>query len=255
MKIKPFDAGNWFPINNAVFDEIMPTLSPSAWKVLCVVIRATWGWKLEDGTRKTEDYISYSQFLKRSGISSPHTIASAIQECLDMRYLIRRESSMRRVTGISATTYFYSLNVEYELEIAAKNAVAPAAKNAVAPAAKNAVAPAAKNAVAPAAKNAVTKRNKQTNDDGIVDLLLQHNIIESVAREIADSGCTPDLVNGWLTYIEEQTQLTNPTAFLVSRLRLGERPPVVVQNDVKENEAEKRHRRYAGGKYADLIQS
>lgn len=41
-KIKPFDAGSWFPIHNAVFDVIMPRLSPDGWKVLCVAIRQTW---------------------------------------------------------------------------------------------------------------------------------------------------------------------------------------------------------------------
>ena len=45
--IKPFDAGSWFPIHNAVFDVIMPRLSPNGCKVLCVAIRQTWnlrGW-------------------------------------------------------------------------------------------------------------------------------------------------------------------------------------------------------------------
>ena len=42
--IRPFDGGGWFSVHNAVFDVIMPRLSPTAWRVLCVVLRQTWGW-------------------------------------------------------------------------------------------------------------------------------------------------------------------------------------------------------------------
>jgi hypothetical protein len=42
MTIKPFaDQGNFTAIHNYVFDVIMPSLPPNAWKVLCFVIRKT----------------------------------------------------------------------------------------------------------------------------------------------------------------------------------------------------------------------
>ena len=64
--IKPFEGG-WFPIHNAVFDVIMPSLSPNGWKILCVAIRQTLGWRAKgDPTglmRREWDRISYSQFM------------------------------------------------------------------------------------------------------------------------------------------------------------------------------------------------
>ncbi len=60
------------PVPNTVFDELMPTLSPSELKVLLVVLRKTFGW--EDKTsptgRKQRDWISNSQLEKHTGLSA-----------------------------------------------------------------------------------------------------------------------------------------------------------------------------------------
>jgi len=115
--IKPFDAGGWFPIHNAVFDVIMPELSPNAWKVLCVAIRQTWGWMADTNgdpkERRKSDEISYSQFQEKTGIGGRSTLSRAIQECLDKRYLLRVQVGKHPGTG--KAIYAYSLNTEYEI--------------------------------------------------------------------------------------------------------------------------------------------
>ncbi|MEA3376950.1 MAG: hypothetical protein U9R72_12220, partial [Chloroflexota bacterium] len=117
-KIKPFDAGSWFPIHNAVFDVVMPRLSPNGWKVLCVAIRQTWGW-VADGKdpqeRKRADRISYSQFREKAGIGSYSTVARALEECLEAGYLERHKVAEHPGTGKPIFTY--ELNTDYELEV------------------------------------------------------------------------------------------------------------------------------------------
>ena len=114
--IKPFDAGGWFPIHNAVFDVIMPRLSPNGWKILCVAIRQTWGWVADsDGdprNRREWDRVSYSQFNAKSGIKSRSTVARALKECLESGYLLRHQVGMER--GMPA--YAYALNRDFEVE-------------------------------------------------------------------------------------------------------------------------------------------
>jgi hypothetical protein len=120
--VRPFDAGNWFPVHNAIFDVIMPSLSPNGWKVLCVAIRQTWGWRDPDSNdprvRKKWDHIPYSQFLEKTGIGSRATLSRALDECIDRGYLIRRQpldedGEPRTVRG--QPYYEYALNQDYEL--------------------------------------------------------------------------------------------------------------------------------------------
>ena len=114
--IKPFDAGGWFPIHNAVFDVIMPRLSPNGWKILCVAIRQTWGWVADsDGDprdRREWDRVSYSQFKAKSGIKNRSTVARALKECLDSGYLLRHQVGVER--GMPA--YAYALNRDFEVD-------------------------------------------------------------------------------------------------------------------------------------------
>ena len=114
--IRPFDAGGWFAIHNYVFDVIMPTLSPNGWKVLCVAIRQTWGWRAKDDpsglTRRKWDRISYSQFMEKTGIGGRSTVSRALQECLDAGYLLRFQEGTER----GKPRYFYALNRDYEAE-------------------------------------------------------------------------------------------------------------------------------------------
>ena len=132
--IHPFNAGYWFPIPNAVFDVIMPRLSSAAFKVLCVIIRQTWGWVADsdgDGRkRKRWDTISYSQLLAKTGLRSYESVARALRECLGSGYIIRRQAGRHKGTG--KPLYAYALNVDLESRIStATETVVETTKEAV----------------------------------------------------------------------------------------------------------------------------
>lgn len=61
--------------------------SGNEWKILWVVLRKTWGWK------KKEDYISLSQFEKRTGMSRP-SVKEAIDKLVGKRVLVVNKDKM-----------------------------------------------------------------------------------------------------------------------------------------------------------------
>lgn len=103
-------------VQNVVFDHIMPTLSPTAWKVLCVAIRQTWGgFDLTSPTEAGEEVqVSYSEFIEKTGVKGQGTIADAIKECVDAGYLLRHQVGKDEQSG--KPLYVYYLNTEFELE-------------------------------------------------------------------------------------------------------------------------------------------
>ncbi len=230
-KIKPFDAGSWFPIHNAVFDVIMPRLSPNGWKVLCVAIRQTWGW-VADGTdpqqRKQSDRISYSQFKDKTGIGSYSTISRALDECLDAGYMKRHKVGEHPGTG--KPTFAYELNTDYELPVES-----PTTETVVeGPTTETVVAAATETVVAPATETVVTKQRKQKkqSDGGghtkeqeqAVELLSDFGVSQAVATRLA-AQCSLEDVRSWLAYAKAADGLQDPVAFVVARLRDGEAPP------------------------------
>ena len=242
--IKPFDAGGWFPIHNAVFDVIMPRLSPNGWKVLCVAIRQTWGW-VADGKdpkqRKQSDRISYSQFKDKAGIGSYSTVARALEECLDAGYLNRHQVSEH--PGTKKPIFSYELNTAYELEVESattETVVEPSTTETVAGATTETVVEATTETV-------VTKQRKQTkqNDGGghtkeqqqVVALLSGFGVSRAVAKRLATQR-SPEEVEGWLAYAERANGLQDPVAFVVARLRDGETSP----GDGKDTERDDRRR-------------
>jgi len=59
---------NSTPFPNYLIDEVMPTLKDTEWRVLCVIVRQTMGWKTpQSGQRKTRDWLSQSQLQARTG--------------------------------------------------------------------------------------------------------------------------------------------------------------------------------------------
>jgi len=74
---------------NWLMDTAMPMLPHSAFKVLAVVHRQTWGWTDGNGGRKWRDIISHSQFVRKTGLNK-NTVTSAVQQLLDFG-LIDRE--------------------------------------------------------------------------------------------------------------------------------------------------------------------
>lgn len=112
-RIKPFAKPGYTMVNNAILDHIMPQLSGSGWKILCVAIRQTIGWEDEESPtgRKLTDRISYSQFQEKSGIKGRSTVSRAIKECLGKQYLKRHPSTDHQ------QSFDYSLNRDFEMEI------------------------------------------------------------------------------------------------------------------------------------------
>lgn len=80
-------------------------MKPSEWMVLSFIIRKTKGW------HKEHDAISYSQFIKGTGISSNSTI----KKCLDS--LIEKGLVILGTTGHKADAHHYMLNKDYSFSI------------------------------------------------------------------------------------------------------------------------------------------
>jgi hypothetical protein len=109
--IKPFARPGFTMFNNYILDHIMPDLSASSWKVLCVAIRQTIGWQDEEAEsgRREMEVISYSRFRQMTGIGSDQTVARAIKECVDKGYMLRVPGEGQEIS--------YGLNMDYEIEI------------------------------------------------------------------------------------------------------------------------------------------
>ena len=103
---KPFERqGNFTQVDNDLLDHIMPTLTPSEWMVLSFIIRKTKGW------HKDHDGISYSQFIKGTGINSNTTI----KKCLDS--LSSKNMVLVGMTGNRADPHHYMLNRDYSFGV------------------------------------------------------------------------------------------------------------------------------------------
>jgi hypothetical protein len=109
--IKPFARPGFTMFNNYILDHIMPDLSANSWKVLCVAIRQTIGWRDEEAEsgRREMEVISYSQFRQMTGIGSDQTVARAIKECVDKGYMLRVPGEGQEIS--------YGLNMDYEIEV------------------------------------------------------------------------------------------------------------------------------------------
>ena len=73
------------PFPNHLLDTVMPTLSDTEWRVLCVIVRATRGWEAENGQRKQADWLTQSQLKARTGRASAaisHAIDGLVQKNL-----------------------------------------------------------------------------------------------------------------------------------------------------------------------------
>lgn len=113
---KPFSPQSHFTVfSNYVLDEIMPTLKPTHWQVLCFVIRKTLGWQ------KAEDTISYSQIIKGTAISSRATISAALQDLADKRYITVVAEGDGKINTIR-------LNTNFEVPTSSKNEPVPVQK-------------------------------------------------------------------------------------------------------------------------------
>ncbi len=100
-------------VPNMLFDHHLGELSVSELKVLLVVIRQTWGWTDKfTGKKKQWDWISGSQFRKKTGLSQK-SISKAIDTLISKRMIIACDSTGFALTEAhdrrSAKRIFYSL--------------------------------------------------------------------------------------------------------------------------------------------------
>ena len=60
------------PFPNLLLDEAMPRLKDTEWRVLCVIVRQTLGWQVDERTkqRKEADWLTHSQLKRRTGRAS-----------------------------------------------------------------------------------------------------------------------------------------------------------------------------------------
>lgn len=100
--IKPFEVAKEFMrIHNSLFDFVMPSLSPNAWKVYCFILRKTWGYC------KDTDAVSYTQITRGCNIKSFSTVSKSLTE-LSVKRLIKSVTSDGQTTS-------YSLNEDIEI--------------------------------------------------------------------------------------------------------------------------------------------
>lgn len=62
--------GGTTPFLNVLLDRLMPRLRDVEWRIVCVVIRQTFGWPSPDGTPKQSDWLSHAQLRRKTGRSS-----------------------------------------------------------------------------------------------------------------------------------------------------------------------------------------
>jgi len=145
-RIKPLANPQYTQVPNFALDHIMPHVSANAWRVLCVIIRATWGWTDEGSpTKRREDWLlSYSEIKRRSGIRSDGTVSGAIKSLLNYGCISRRRAPQPADAGAREPSFLYSLNRDFEVEVATtetgattRNGVAATTKNGVAATTKN----------------------------------------------------------------------------------------------------------------------
>lgn len=116
--LRPFEAPTFTQISNYALDHIMPSLSGNQWKILCVIIRATWGWEDRESPtgRREEDVLSYSQLQERSGIKGNITIKRSLDVLLEQDYITRRAGAPSK-HGLLLSPFAYRLNTDFEVEI------------------------------------------------------------------------------------------------------------------------------------------
>lgn len=81
----------FIPFPALYVDQVMPGLSDTEWRILCVVIRQTIGWRDEtrDDTkvRKGRDWLSHRQLKERTGKSSD-SVSRGIQSLIELNLIV-----------------------------------------------------------------------------------------------------------------------------------------------------------------------
>ena len=81
----------FIPFPALYVDQVMPGLSDTEWRILCVVIRQTLGWRDEkrDDTkvRKGRDWLSHRQLKERTG-KSTDSVSRGIQSLIELNLIV-----------------------------------------------------------------------------------------------------------------------------------------------------------------------
>ena len=73
------------PFASRLLDDVMPLLSDTEWRIICVLVRSTFGWEDGQGGRKQADWLTQSQLKARTGRASAaisHAIDGLVQKKL-----------------------------------------------------------------------------------------------------------------------------------------------------------------------------
>ena len=83
--------GGTTSVPNFLFDRVMPRLRDTEWRLLCVIVRQTFGWTSGDGERKKSDWLSHYQLKRRTGRSSA-PVSRAIDTLVRAGLIVVRDS-------------------------------------------------------------------------------------------------------------------------------------------------------------------
>jgi hypothetical protein len=113
--IRICEGGWWLPVYNDIIDEIMPHVSPTAWKVLWFVVGQSWIPQSDGESCRRRHWlpITYTLFQAYTGIRSRTTISRVLSELMAKGYLLRRQVGTKR----GKPAYAYRLNWEIEGEV------------------------------------------------------------------------------------------------------------------------------------------
>ncbi len=100
------------PFPNVLLDNFMPGLTDTEWRLLCVIVRQTRGWRTKFG-RKTFDWITHQQFKRRTGRHSA-AISQAIAS-LVRRLVIVAASAEGEVLHSPRARQLYRGRIYYAL--------------------------------------------------------------------------------------------------------------------------------------------
>lgn len=90
---------NSFQVPNAIIDEMLPQMTPKAAICYFVVIRQTKGWN------KEQDFISISQFMKKTGLSN-RSVINAVNELVELGLIEKKQ--VKQGNGVAN---MYSVNL------------------------------------------------------------------------------------------------------------------------------------------------
>lgn len=107
-------------VSNFLFDIVMPSVSPGAFKVVCAVVRSTVGWN------KESDKISLSQFQQMTGIANRTNLGRAITEAIETGYITRTPDANSFIYAFCASTETVPLGAkQYRNSTSASTEIVP----------------------------------------------------------------------------------------------------------------------------------